>query len=156
MSVTRKGLRQGAFDKYKSVTLKAGILAGATYPEDMLTDARTGTQVPDRRAGMSVASIARALHYGFGQNHPRPFLAQAVSKHSREWSRAFVSLAVQHVPLLTAAKTVGQLMREDIQQEIREWPADNSDAWAAFKGFSHGLILTSHLLNSVDFEANTK
>ena len=152
MSVSRRGLKRSVFKRYTSLEVKAGVLAGATYPADMLTDARTGEQVPDRRAGMPVAVIARALHYGFGQNHPRPFIGQAVSKNGRDWARAFTKLATTGVPMLTAAKTVGQIMREDIQQEIRDWPADNAKAWAAFKGFNHGLVLTSHLLNSIDFQ----
>ncbi|MGJ8501001.1 hypothetical protein, partial [Glaesserella parasuis] len=76
MSVSRRGLDRAIFKRFTGVEVKAGVLAGAPYPADMLTDARTGAQVPDNRAGMPVAVIARALHYGNGQNHPRPFLAQ--------------------------------------------------------------------------------
>lgn len=153
MSVTRKGLDKSAFQRYKSLEIKAGILAGATYPADTLTNARTGEQKPDPRAGMPVAVIAHALHYGNGQNHPRPFIAQATAKHKKEWAASLVKLAASGVAPLAAATTVGQLMKEDIQNEIQAWPADNSESWAAFKGFNHGLVLTGHLTRSVDSEA---
>lgn len=154
MSVTRRGLQRDVFKRYSSVEVKAGVLAGATYPADMLTDARTGAQVPDKRAGMPVAVIAHALHYGNGQNHPRPFLAQAVAKHRKEWAAAFTKLAAANSTPLQAATLVGQVMQEDIQEEIRQWPADNSADWAAFKGFNKGLILTGHLQNSIASEAS--
>lgn len=156
MSVTRRGVDSGIFKRYTSLEVKAGVLAGATYPADMLTDARTGAQKPDPRAGMPVAVIAAALHYGTRQNHPRPFLAQAVAKHRGEWARSFVKLAGAGVDPHQAAATVGQTMKEDIQDEIQAWPADNSDEWAAFKGFNHGLILTGHLTNSIESEVSEK
>lgn len=154
MSVTRRGVDRSLFQKYSSVTVKAGVLAGATYPADELVDARTGATVPDNRAGMPVAVIAHALHYGNGQNHPRPFLAQAVARHRRAWSAAFVQLAAQSQEPRRAAQLVGQVMKEDIQQEIQSWPADNAPSWAAFKGFNHGLVLTGHLTRSIEFETD--
>jgi len=156
MSVTRRGLDHSRFRKYAAVSVKAGVLESATYPADTLTNAATGEQVPDPRAGMKVATIARALHYGVGQNHPRPFLAQTVVQHKKEWVTGFVKLAVAGVTPLNAAQQIGQVMKEDIQQSIQQWPADNSASWAKFKGFSHGLVLTGHLTNSIEFEANKK
>jgi hypothetical protein len=152
MSVSRRGLDRAIFKKYSNVAVKAGVLKSATYPADMLTDARTGEEVPDNRAGMKVATIAYALHYGYGQHHPRPFIAQAVAKHQKEWAKAVVTLAAKGMEPEMAVATVGQIMKEDIQEAIREWPADNSASWAGFKGFNHGLILTGHLQNSIESE----
>lgn len=156
MSVSRRGIDKSLFSKYKTLEIKAGILSGATYPADTLTDARTGAQKPDPRAGMPVAVIAKALHYGNGQNHPRPFISQATAKHRKQWAAALVKLAASGVPPVSAAQTVGQIMKEDIQDEIQAWPADNSPEWAAYKGFNHGLVLTGHLTRSVDSEVNEK
>lgn len=154
MSVQRRGVRFSSAVKalFESGSVKAGVLAGATYPADMLTDARTGAQVPDKRAGMPVAAIAMALEYGHGQNHPRPFMQNSVANHGAQWAEALVALVKDGKGADDALLTVGLIMKEDIQETIRTWPADNSESWAAFKGFSHGLILTSHLLNSVESE----
>ena len=152
MSVSRRGLERAVFKRYTNVVVKAGVLESATYPADMLTDARTGEEVPDNRAGMKVASIAYALHYGINQHHPRPFIAQAVAKHRKEWAKAVVTLAAKGMEPEKAVATVGQVMKEDIQEAIRDWPADNSADWAGFKGFNKGLILTGHLQNSIESE----
>jgi hypothetical protein len=98
---------------------------------------------------MPVAVIAHALHYGNGQNHPRPFIAQAVASHKKEWAAAVVTLLKAGEPIDKALATVGQVMQEDIEQEISSWPADNSKEWAAHKGFNAGLRYTRTLLHSI-------
>jgi hypothetical protein len=148
MSVTRRGLKMP--DKYESTTVKAGILEGATYPARTLTNAATGAEMQDPRAGMHVATIAAALEYGNGQNHPRPFMQQTVAAEKAAWTESVVTLMRNGSDPTTALRTVGQIMKEDIQRTINDWPADNSESWAAFKGFNKGLIQTSHLLNSVE------
>lgn len=152
MSVTRKGLDRSIFGRYETLEIKAGILAGATYPADELTDARTGEKVPDSRAGMKVATIAAALNYGFGKVPPRPFMNVTVAREKTQWAKAVTTLMVQTRDSHRTLLTVGQIMKEDIQTTISQWPADNSPDWAAFKGFNHGLVLTSHLLKSVESE----
>lgn len=151
MSVHRRGLKMPDLAIYSS-GVKAGILENATYPADMLTDAKTGKQYPDPRAGMHVATIAAALEYGTSKIPARPFMQNTVANHSKEWVDALVTLLVQRTPLIDALMTVGQVMKEDIQLTINAWPADNSEAWAEKKGFSKGLIFTSHLLKSVESE----
>ncbi|WWQ12992.1 tail completion or Neck1 protein [Ralstonia phage PQ43W] len=150
MSVKRRGLR--ITKRYPTMSVKAGVLAGATYPADTLTDARTGAKYPDPRAGMAVAVIAAALEYGERQNHPRPFMQMTVTRERATWTQALTTLLMRQVPVQAALQTVGQVMKEDIRYTITEWPADNSKAWAAKKGFDHGLIQTSHLMNSIESE----
>ena len=70
MTVTRRGLRMPDRDM-SSATVKAGVLAGATYPADTIRDARTGREYPDPRAGMPVASIAAALSPSGAKSGPR-------------------------------------------------------------------------------------
>lgn len=151
MTVTRRGLRMPDRD-WSSAVVKAGVLASATYPADMIRDARTGREYPDPRAGMSVAAIAAALEYGAGQNHPRPFMQQTVAERRKEWSDGVVKLVRAGQSPEQAVGTIGQVMKEDIQKTITDWPADNSKEWAAVKGFDHGLVFTSHLLKSIDSE----
>lgn len=148
MSVTRRGLSK--LPEYESLGVKAGILENATYPAQTLTNAATGATMEDPRAGMHVATIAAALEYGAGQNHPRPFMQNTVATQRKAWTDGIVKLVRDGMPVRDAVTTIGQVMKEDIQETIRDWPADNSEKWAAFKGFSKGLIFTSHLLNSVE------
>lgn len=141
--------------KWQSMSVKAGVLENATYPADTLTDAKTGRTYPDPRAGMHVATIAAALEYGHGQNHPRPFMQNTYARENRNWTKAIVTLVVQGQEVRSALMTVGQVMKEDIQMTITDWPADNATSWAETKGFNHGLIQTSHLLKSIESEIET-
>ncbi len=151
-TVRRSGVKipEELREQFQPGMVKAGVLAGATYPQDTYTDHRTGKQVRDARGGMPVAVIAQALEYGHGQNHPRPFMQSTYATQNRRWSRDLVSLIKAGAAADTALRTVGVRMAEDIQQTIRDWPADNSEEWAAVKSFNHGLIMTNHLTNSID------
>lgn len=160
MSVSRRGTRVPRAPEYAAV--KAGVLENATYPEQTLIDVKHGTEYRDPRAGMHVATIAAALEYGGGQNHPRPFMQTTVAEKKDGWVNALIILLTPTgetqlerdlfpVKPEEALATIGQIMKEDIQETIRNWPADNSDNWAAIKGFNKGLIQTSHLLNSIEF-----
>jgi hypothetical protein len=151
MTVTRRGLQMPDRD-WSSATVKAGVLAGATYPADVIKDARTGKSYPDPRAGQPVAAIAAALEYGHGQHHPRPFMQQTVAQRRKEWTDGVVKLVESGQSPEQAVGIIGQVMKEDIMKTITDWPADNGPEWAGFKGFSHGLIFTSHLLKSIDSE----
>jgi hypothetical protein len=138
--------------KLHSGTVKAGVLSAATYPAETLKNAKTGATMPDPRAGMHVATIAAALEYGAGQNHPRPFMQQTVAEKKKEWTSAAVKLMTAGESSAEALGTVGMIMKDDITDTIASWPADNSDQWAEFKGFNAGLRFTGHLLRSIDYE----
>lgn len=154
MSVTRRGMKlPGSFDSFE---IKAGILEDATYPARTLKNAETGEEKPDPRAGMHVATIAAALEYGHSQNHPRPFMQNTVAREATKWTDGIVKLVKAGTSLTDAMATIGQVMKEDIQQTINDWPADNSDSWAAFKGFNAGLRFTGEMLNSVEFAVTKK
>lgn len=135
---------------FQPAAVKAGVLAGATYPETTYTDQKTKKEVRDARGGMPVAAIAQALEYGHGQNHPRPFMQQTFAREGRKWARGLTTMLGAGAEPLTALRTIGLRMAEDLQQTVRDWPADNSPDWAAVKGFNHGLIQTGHLTNSID------
>jgi len=151
MSVSRRGLRMPKF-RFESMTVKAGVLEDATYPADELLNAKTGERYPDPRAGMKVATIAAALEYGHGQNHPRPFMQLTFAEHRAEWAKAVATLILQGMSTEDALRTVGQVMKEDIRTTISDWPADNAASWAEVKGYNAGLRLTGHLANSIESE----
>lgn len=151
MSVTRRGVRMSRL-QIESMTVKAGILEDATYPADELLNAKTGERYPDARAGMKVATIAAALEYGEGQNHPRPFMQQTFAEQSKTWAKAIATLLKGGMDIEQVMMTVGQVMKEDIRTTISDWPADNAVSWAEVKGFNAGLRLTGHLANSIESE----
>lgn len=151
MSVERRGLKMPP-PRFASGLVKAGVLESATYPADEIKNAKTGETYPDPRAGMHVATIAAALEYGHGQNHPRPFMQQTFETQKRAWTKAVVTLFKGGMDGEHVLMTVGQVMKEDIQQTITDWPADNAPSWAEVKGFNKGLIMTSHLLKSIESE----
>lgn len=152
MTVHRKGVNLAAIPQFKTATVKAGVLAGATYPEDTLTNAKTGEKRPDPRAGMPVAAIAAALNYGHGQRLARPFMNVTANAKRKEWAEIATSEMMRTRDVTRALLTTGQVMKEDLRETVLTWPADNSEQWAEFKGFNHGLILTSHLMNSIESE----
>jgi hypothetical protein len=152
VSVIRRGLRMPP-QRLTTGTVKAGVLANATYPADeTYTDARTGAKVDLGRGGMKVATIAAALNYGNSKMPARPFMNVTVAQKKRDWADAIVKLAMSGGTTFTVLGTAGQVAKEDIRKTVAAWPADNSKPWAAFKGFNHGLVLTSHLLNSIESE----
>lgn len=157
MSVSRRGLRLPSrmAELFKPGEVRAGVLAGATYPEAVLTNAATGETRADPRAGLPVAAIAAGLEYGEGQNHARPFMQTTFGKQAGGWSHAFVALVKQGQGAAVALGTIGQVMKEDIIATVLEWPADNAPSWAEFKGFNHGLILSGHLSRSIESEVST-
>lgn len=152
MSVSRRGVRISANIRqlFKTGSVRAGVLAGATYPADILTNAKTGEQIADPRAGMPVASIAMALEYGHGQAIPRPFMQTAVTKHGKQWTALLVASVKAGDSTSDALLLTGHIMAEDITNTILDWPDDNSEQWAEFKGFNHGLMLTGHLSRSIN------
>jgi len=151
VSVTRRGLKLPA-RQWQSMAVKAGVLENATYPANMIRNAETGAEYPDPRAGMKVATIAAALEYGAGQNHPRPFMQQTFAQRKKEWRDDLVQLLVDGAPVHSAMMTVGQVMKEDIKKTISDWPADNSEAWARVKGYNAGLRFTGELEHSIESE----
>lgn len=154
MSVNRRGLRISQRTKalFEGGAVKAGVLAGATYPADVHTNAKTGEQYPDARAGLPVAMFAEALEYGNGQNHPRPFMQMTFTKQKKVWPAVLTGALKEGRSVTDALLLVGQVMKEDIQETITGWPADNAKSWAEVKGFNHGLIQTGHLLRSIESE----
>ena len=152
MSVTRRGLTLPK-DRYRSMSVKAGVLAGATYPDESGKKLADGTILKkDPRAGLPVAMIAMALNYGTSKVPPRPFMEKTIADRSAEWIKGLTVMMTMGYDAEVAMGQIGQAMKDDIKTTISEWPADNSDAWVAKKGFSHGLIWTSHLLNSIESE----
>lgn len=152
MTVTRRSMPPRR--AYTNMSVKAGVLAGSTYPVDEYKNQKTGAMVFDTRSGMPTAWIAAALEYGTRQRVARPFMHMTAADHKNEWVKQLRQLLKSGVSVRGAFAAVGQVMKEDIQHTISTWPGDNSTEWADIKGFNHGLLMTSHLLKSIDFETS--
>lgn len=136
MAVTRTRTRPaGSPSGAPVLTVSAGFLEGATYPD--------GTPVP---------LVALANEFGSHKTAARPFFRNTVASQSAVWSDSFRKLLVAGRSPRQALETIGQVMQEDIQTAITQWPADNSPKTVARKGFNHGLIDTAHMLRSVSWE----
>lgn len=88
--------------------VKAGVLAGATYPD----------------TGVKVAKIARLQEFGTSKIPPRPFLRNTVAREGGEWQRALkkeVNLYLAGKQSLDVVTTrVGNRMVSDIKKTIKE------------------------------------
>jgi hypothetical protein len=150
VKVTRRKVRD--LPDYKSAYVKAGVLAGATYPAETIKPADGSKPYQDPRAGKPVAMFAAALHYGFKNVPPRPFIAQPAAQYGAEWAKMVADDLRAGVSVNRALGTAGVAMRDAIKETILQWPGDNSPKWAAKKGFNHGLVMTAHLSNSIEWE----
>lgn len=149
-SVSRRGLR---FPRVTSAEVKVGVLEGSTYPPETLTNAKTGEKYTDPRAGMPIAAIAAGNEFGTEKGgKPRPFFGNTVRDRKEAWTNDIVKLLRGGVKVPAALAMMGTRMRDDVQDTINKWPADNSPEWAAQKGFSKGLIWTGNLLRAIDYE----
>ncbi len=118
--------------------LRAGFLEGAPYPD-----------------GEPVATIAAANEFGRPENNqpPRPFFRQAIAKNRDRWAKRLGALILQGKPNEQALLLTGEVVKGDIQASIRELVSPElSPVTVAKKGFDKPLILTSHMLRSVDYE----
>ncbi len=150
MRVSRRGAAK--LPEYDSAYVKAGVLQGATYPAATITPADGGKPYPDPRAGKAVAPYAAALHFGTSKIPARPFIAQPAASHRGEWADLVSRQLRGGASVEKSLGLAGIAMRDAIQEAITSWPGDNSAKWAAVKGFNHGLIQTSHLLHSIEYE----
>lgn len=89
-------------------SVKAGVLAGATYPD----------------TGVKVAKIARMQEFGTSKIPPRPFLRNTVAREGGEWQHALkkeINLYLADKQSLDAVTTrVGNRMVSDIKKTIKE------------------------------------
>lgn len=123
--------------------VRVGFLDRATYP-----------------SGTPVALIAAIHNWGAPAAGipPRPFFSQMVADKSPEWGEAIAGLLRTngfnaHLVLeLTGAAIAGQL-RQAIASFVG---VPLKPATVKKKGFSKELVDTGHMLNSVDYEVQTR
>lgn len=83
----------------------------------------------------------------------RPVFKQAQGRAMRRFAGTLSrSLANPKAAMLV----VGDVVREQIQQNIEDWPADNAPATVRKKGFNKGLIETGDMHNAVQVRARKR
>ncbi len=120
-------------------TLRAGFLAGATYPD--------GTSVPMVAAIQEFGAPSRNIP-------PRPFFRQMIAAKSGEWPDTVKrALLAKDYDAAAALALTGEVIRGELQDSIRSFsgvPLAPSTVKA--KGFDKALVDTGTMLNSVDYE----
>lgn len=123
--------------------VKVGFLSGATYPD-----------------GKPVAMIGAIQNWGAPAAGipPRPFFSNMIQSKQREWGPATGKLLVANgYDAAVTLRLVGEAVAGQLRQSIRD---TNEPALAEStirrKGFSKPLVDTGHMLNSVDYEVQTK
>ncbi len=105
---------------------------------------------------LSVAQVAFWNEFGTTTSKPRPFFRNTITKHSGEWGeRLGKYLKSSEFDAGLALAKLGLLVQTQIEASIREWPADNAPLTVHIKGFDHGLVDHSTMLNSVRYEVRS-
>ena len=121
--------------------LRVGFLERATYPD-----------------GKPVAMIAAFNEYGTRTIPARPFFRNMIAAKSKEWPEGIATqLRLTHYNVDLTLQRTGAAIRGQLQQSIRDTNTPpNAPSTIAKKGFNKPLIDTGHMLNSVDYEVNTR
>jgi hypothetical protein len=104
---------------------------------------------------LHVAQVAFWNEFGTSRAPARPFFRMTIRREQGHWAQDLSKLLKANE--FDAKKSLGLLgleVKEEIQQTITEWPADNAPMTVFIKGFNKGLTDSSIMAHSVDFEVN--
>lgn len=122
----------------KPGVLRAGFLENADYPD-----------------GLHVAQVAFWNEFGTSTAPARPFFRQTIQRHSRDWgSNLGKALKATNFDKDKSLVMLGTEIKDEIVESIASWPADNAPSTVKRKGFNHGLVESSKMQNSADFEVS--
>ncbi len=125
--------------------LRVGFLEKSTYPAGKKGEA------------LHVAQVAFWNEFGTTRAPPRPFFRTTIQHKSKEWGdRVAKAVVATNYDGPKALGLVGQSMRDDVENAVAQWPADNAPTTAARKGFNKGLIDTGVMQRAVDYEVVDK
>lgn len=143
-------------------TLKVGFLADATYSSGVDELRKTGQKFTAKQkqrqakaaaSGLHVAQVAFWNEYGTKNTPARPFFRNTIEAKGPTWGRAFgKNLVATNYNAEQSLARLGRGIQTQIREAINQWPADNAPATVAQKEFNKGLIDTSVMLRSVDFQ----
>jgi hypothetical protein len=122
--------------------LRMGFLESATYP-----------QTAPGAAALHVAQVAFWNEFGTVTAPARPAFRNMVARESKNWGKMLAAaIKATNYDGGKALAMLGQSMRDELESEIAQWPADNAPSTVARKGFNKGLVDTGVLQRSPDYE----
>ena len=121
---------------------------------------RTGKRLPLSRFDsgkpsktLTVAQVAFWNEFGTVRAKARPFMRRMIASKSPRWgARLAQFLKASDYDAGEALVKLGILIKEQLQESIRSWPADNRPLHVALKGFNKGLTDSATMARAVDFE----
>jgi hypothetical protein len=129
--------------------LRVGFLENAKYP----------AKPPSKRSKannaqpLNVATVAFWNEFGTSRSPSRPFFRNTIKRESPMWGEKLGKAVIATGYNGEAAlRLLGQSVRDDIESEIAQWPADNAKSTEAAKGFNKGLVDTGVMQRAVDYE----
>lgn len=134
----KKGTRPSALRKYRKARKeKAVTFVGPASPQIILP----------------VATVAFWNNFGTKRGKARPFFTNMIEKNSSSWGTdmAAIMVEVKYDAKLTL-RHMGELIKDQLENSINDWPADNAPLTVEIKGFNKGLIDKAIMLNRVGFQ----
>jgi len=125
-------------------TLRMGFLADAKYP--------AGKDI--EHAGLHVAQVAFWNEFGTSRAPARPAFRTTIADNTKRWSDVLAAtLPAVDYDGETALRTLGQVMRDDLENSIATWSTPgNAPSTIARKGFDKPLVDTGVMQRAPDFE----
>lgn len=136
--------------------LRVGFLEGSRYPQT--TNARFlkavgSNATPKVQPALNVAQVAFWDEYGTVRAPARPYFRQTIARESKTWGDKLAKAVVDmNYDGAKALALLGQSMRDDVEEAIEQWPADNAPLTIKIKGFDHGLLDSGIMQRAVDYE----
>ncbi len=130
----------------KLKTLETTSVEVGFFPED---------QYGPENNNLPVAAVALMQERGAMEYPSRPFFTKTVedrmvwfhlSKALAETVRGFFK---DGRTLTVGLKKAGNILKDELEVAIDDYPGSNSISWANYKGFNDPLIYTGKMLNSV-------
>lgn len=181
-----KSKLEEALEKYMSgtaVTLRAGILEEAVYPDgtqvaqvgyiqefgaSINQPERTGTIY--RKVGKDGAlsrggKFVKAKNSNFATQHtiaahtvnipPRPYFRTVIAEGKSTWPVILAKSIKEYGDVKTALDSLGRVIKNELEASVLTWASPpNAPSTAAKKGFNKPLIESHQLSESFDYEVN--
>lgn len=111
---------------------------------------------PDNE-NLYVAEVAYINDQGNSTVPPRPFMSvdfesYVSSEYKKKAKHLFLKLLFhKNVPFLKELQSIGQEFSDELKTIIYDYPGNNSQWWAEFKGFDDPLFHTGVMVNAVNY-----
>lgn len=124
-------------------SVQVGIIESSDYP------------VKANGKIVTVPQVAFWMEFGTKHTKARPFIRMTIAELADTIGDRVAKL-LKHTDydVQITLQLLGVALKDRMQRTIARWPADNSERWADFKGFNHGLIHTGVLQRKIDYRVD--